>query len=758
MNVVPQHLSKHARAIMATAMTAGVFSLIPFAVQGQGITYTLAPAVSSLQWDKDFGLKNHSLYGGQASIDFERLISLQGFYFTNDKVNSAVNKIGLTGNLANQLKDQRLQVRSMGANVLWKFWSGGVAPFIKTGGGVLELRPDSGKLTKQIMLNAGAGLRFGANAPIFLDIFADDMMIRADRYAIFNPGNTVLPVDPDAKTLRHNLSFGAAVGIPLGLNTNDRERNASQSVQWGLSGASLTLEPFAGRLTFDKKQPSATGTTARATALRDQELAGLRAGIDLGRYVGVRAFYWRGTDKDFKRVESLQSWGGEMQFRLNSSPGLTPYLLAGAAKLDFKQDDSTARAQRSEDKVSLILGGGVSLPLGERFALNAAARDYMYGQGNGADSVSSPSDLRHNWMYTVGLRVSIAGKSGSRAAERSIERQRSMGAQMRADSIERAANRVGARTEDHAAMMDGRMMRDSMMMVNGRLVRVDTTTMNRMRMASVGMDSMMRSTARVIMLPVPDVGELYVRYGTPQASATTQPQIPVSPADSAARRAAEMSGAPMTDAERTAAMNRRIDSLVAVRVQERTANMMVPSPATVAPTTVVQMPATQTVIVDTTKRNYSWKGDGSRGGLLMYTGFTVNDGAQILIGGRFDLGPIGGANSRFHFAPEIAFGAGSGGRSTMLVGNAQYMFGKRKLGATRTIQPHVYAGVGVLNFSDRVGSRDGLEGIINVGYGVSIPLMKNPGTTRAAPVITVEHQGVDFFQLNRLLVGLSWRM
>ena len=61
--------------------------------------------------------------------------------------------------------------------------------------------------------------------------------------------------------LRHNLSVGAAVGIPLGLNTNDRERNASQSVQWGLSGASLTLEPFAGRLTFDKKLTNGTGTT-----------------------------------------------------------------------------------------------------------------------------------------------------------------------------------------------------------------------------------------------------------------------------------------------------------------------------------------------------------------------------------------------------------------------------------------------------------------------------------------------------------------
>ena len=214
----------------------------------------------------------------------------------------------------------------------------------------------------------------------------------------------------------------------------------------------------------------------------------------------------------------------------------------------------------------------------------------------------------------------------------------------------------------------------------------------------------------------------------------------------------------MTDAEREAAMNRRIDSLVAVRVNERTANLTAPAPIVVPAPTVVETPTTQTPATTTQQRsNYSIIGNDTRGGLLVYSGFTVNDGAQILIGGRFDLGPISGVNSSFHFAPEIAFGAGSGGRSTMLAANAIYNFGKRRMGEWRTIQPHIVGGVGILNFSDRVGSRDGLEGIINLGYGVSIPLIRNPGT-RAAPVLTVEHQGVDFFQLNRLLVGLSWRL
>jgi len=728
----------------ALSVTVGASLLSAKDAAAQGISYTLAPAGASLAWDRDLGLKNHSLYGAQGSIDFERLVSLQGYYLTNDRINSAVDRLGLTGSLATQLTNQRLRMRSMGANVIWKFWQGGVAPFIKTGGGIVEIRPDSGRLTKQIALNAGGGIRFGANAPIFLDIFAEDMMLRVDRYALFNPGATSLPADPDAKKLRHNLLVGAAIGVPLGLNTNDRERNQAGSVQWGLSGASLTLEPFAGRLQFDKKSTASPG----ATALRDQELAGVRAGIDLGRYVGVRGFYWRGTDNDFKRLESLQSWGGELQFRLNSSPGLTPFLLAGAAQLDFKADDATSVAQRSEDKLSLLLGGGVALPLGERFALNVTARDYVFGQGNGTDSVSSPSDLRHNWMFTVGLRVSVAGKSGSNAADRAIDENRRLQMKLRDDSLRYLA---GVRRSE--------MVSDSVIIVNGRAVRVMTADTGRRvatRTDSLRTDSIRRASPGVITIPVPTVGEVYVRYGPPQGMGA-MPMPPQTAADSA--RMATMMAA-MTGAERDANLKRQIDSLVAIRVNELTANLRAPAPTTIVmpsqnPTVVA--PAAQPVVVDRTNNPYSVIGDDTRGGLMVYSGVTVNDAAQLSIGARFDLGPIGKLNSAVHFAPEIAFGAGSGGRSTMLVANLQYMFRKMRLGTERTIQPHIVGGLGVLNFSDRVGSRDGLEGVINLGYGASVPLMKNTNN-RSAPVLTVEHQGIDFFQLNRLLVGLSWRM
>lgn len=739
---------------MIRAMTAvAIVSLVGVSrpVASQGITYTLAPTAASLQWDRDLGLRNHSLYGAQASLDFERLISLQGYYLTNDRIKSAVDKLGLTGNLATQLTNQELNVRSFGANVIWKFWKGGIAPFVKTGGGIVELRPDSGRTTRQIALNAGGGVRFGADAPVHLDLYAEDMMLRMDRYALFNQGTNVIPADPDVNRLRHNFVFGASLGIPLGLNTDDKSREDAERVQWGLTGASFTLEPFAGRLSFDDK----LGADSGAVALRDQELVGLRAGIDVGRYVGLRAFYWRGTDDKFKKVQSLQSWGGELQFRLNSSPGLTPYLLAGAAQLDFDDKDTTATAQISDDKLSLLLGAGVALPIGERFAVNFTARDYLFGQGNGADSVSKPSDLRNNWMFTLGLRVSVAGRSGTRAAERVATREQSQGARARADSLKMVAMRDSL---DRGLASGTTSLRDSLMIIDGRVMRVDSATLERLR-KEARTDSAKRGTATTqgfITIPVPTVGEFYVRYGAPQGMTTSFPSLQ---ADSA-----RLSG--MNPVEREAYLNRIVDSLVTVRVNERTATLaraqsqpaqpVQPQAAPAVAPTVVTVPASPGVVIERPNR-FGVVGDESRGGLLVYTGGTVNSGAQIVIGGRFDLGSFGGMSSNLHFAPEIAFGAGSGGRSTMVVANALYNFRKLRLGQNNTIQPHVVGGVGFLNFSDRVGSRDGLEGVINLGYGASIPLLRKAGT-RKVPVVTFEHQGIDFFQINRLLVGLSWRM
>ena len=413
----------------------------------------------------------------------------------------------------------------------------------------------------------------------------------------------------------------------------------------------------------------------------------------------------------------------------------------------------------------MLLGGGLSLPLGDRIAINASARDYLYGRGNGADSVSSPSDLKNNWMYSVGIRLSVFGHSGSNAAEHAMTREQTLLARVRDDSLRLVALREergrGSRKNDTLASNGLRSTVDSngvrTVVVDGRRIVLDST------------GQVVRGTAaNVITLPVPTVGELYVRYGA-SGAVTVRAGSAAPGADSAAQRATldSLRNAAMSTSDRDAEMNRRIDSIVTARVNQRA---QVPTPA-VPPTTTVIVPGATAPVVSTPpaliavpaptdvgdQPRYSWTGNSHSTGLMVYSGLTFTDAAQISLGARFDLGPLGGGTSPIHFVPEIAIGGGSGGRSTMIVANAQYLFGKFHVGTNRLLQPHVVAGVGILNFSDRVGSHDGLEGVINLGYGVSIPLTSAPGT-RAVPVLTLEHQGIDFFKLNRLLVGLSWRL
>jgi hypothetical protein len=57
-----------------------------------------------------------------------------------------------------------------------------------------------------------------------------------------------------------------------------------------------------------------------------------------------------------------------------------------------------------------------------------------------------------------------------------------------------------------------------------------------------------------------------------------------------------------------------------------------------------------------------------------------------------------------------------------------------------------------------VHGRDGLDLVINAGYGVTA---ESPGlrgfANSGARELFIEHQGIGFFGLNRLLVGLVWR-
>jgi hypothetical protein len=642
--------------------------------------------------------------------------------------------------------------------------------------------------------------------------------------------------------VRHNLVLGAGLAIPLGAS-REKHSGPSQLYQWGLGGVSFAFEPIAGRLLFDNKQ-----------GIDDQDLAGVRAGFDMGRLVGLRGFYWRGTNSGFTNTEPIDSWGAEAQLRLNSGPGITPFLLLGGAKLDFKNSFQTKSGARAEDQNSLIAGGGVSLPIAERLAINLSARDYLFSQSS-LDSVASVaelrSDLRHNWLISAGLRVSVGGRSGIKSGERrdgdSYERgmrdQRAIA--LRADSMAGRRGVAASSQRDTVVIVlatdASRTRADTLRVVPGDTIRMresgarTTLVDNRPSDASA---SRGYASDRLVAIPVPTEGELYVRYG-PSAGRTLPKSLETAslPAELSQNDLREMMRAILreevvaelartemstpsrrgeTSHERSltdqqlAAIERRVarrmdDSLATrraalseLRIPVRKADAVTPSARSTTPAVPIVSVAdvdaridariaerleelsrrakdtlatsTPTVLpprvrIDTlpsARRESQGEVDvypaGPRAfpdfsGFMVYSGATVSAGDQAVFGLRADIGPISRRLGWMRVIPEVALGFGSGARSTMLAGNVQLGLPTLRFGKLPGIAPLVEAGLGVLHFGDRVGSRDGTKGVLNLGYGATVDFWPGDGVR---PALFIEHQGIDRFKLNRVLAGLSW--
>jgi hypothetical protein len=173
-------------------------------------------------------------------------------------------------------------------------------------------------------------------------------------------------------------------------------------------------------------------------------------------------------------------------------------------------------------------------------------------------------------------------------------------------------------------------------------------------------------------------------------------------------------------------------------------------------------PAPTTVTERVRERTTGPAGGGIQGGTI-YSGFTFTDGAQALLGGRVDLGDISPALPGFRLVPELGFGFGNSATSTYVAGNLLYEFGGVRLGILGRVRPRFSVGAGFINFSGPVGGHDGLEVVFTPAYGATTDLPLVRGVLRAlsagnrAPEVLVEHQGIGFFDINRLVIGLTYR-
>ncbi|BAH39982.1 MAG TPA: hypothetical protein DGD08_12470 [Gemmatimonas aurantiaca] len=710
---------------LALLSAAAISSSTPVGAQQIGVS--VLPSAQRIQWSDDFPLDDEYLYGGRVALRFGKWVELQPFYFQRAGIGmDSTRAHSAFGPLS---AGRKVDLKHYGTNVQLNFGSSTFVPFARAGAGVLRLEPDSGDRQDRIALSAGGGVRFGIGG-LNAELYAEQMGFRMNPRSLFGADTTT----GASLTTMRNLVYGAAVTIPL---STMREDVSSE----GLSGSTAPLEPFVGRLKY-----------AGEHNLPNLEVAGVRAGIDFSSVFGVRGFYWRGVNDDRDGPAPVAGYGGEAQFNLSTGAGLTPYLIVGAGQIDYKDNFVDSLGFSRSDKTAFILGGGASFRLTDRVRINGSIRDYVMTVDDNFDNVAGTGDLTHNTMITAGLTISLGGRSTPSAREREAElrAERARTERMR-ESRDFELRERELRDRELMRSMEDRDPRSGRMMADSTRVYRDSTVINRTRMVRS-----QTPNGQWITIPVPEQGEIILRYGVPPRASTDSAPKPrvdtvMVPRDTAATRRIDTTvvirdtsvvrtGTPLpTDlAAELREIERRLSARIdAVQQRPNTA----PNITTINPVAPLAPGARDTVVVDRNSRPVFQRLSQTRtSDLSPYVGLGMDDGdVQFVVGLRADLGPVN-ANSGWHFVPELAVGMGEGSTSVLALANARYAFGA--LGGSSAMRPYLTLGAGV--FSPTVLG-------VNTAVGSSFALRSGDKPL----FLNVELQGINLFNQTRILVGLS---
>jgi hypothetical protein len=658
----------HSRVVTpGLTVLMGLVLLSPADVHAQDVSYSIIPTYQEIRWDDAFGFERVRLYGVRGSLDFGPYFSLQPFYAWEDGIGP---RNGLTPGAG---EPSLWDLQAGGVDAMVNLGRGSLVPFIKGGGGVLRIRPDTGDRTDRIFLRYGGGVRFGlGGGGIGAEITAENWTTRLS--SPFVDGAVSSDLFPD-DGLVDSWVYGAGIRVPLGGGYDQDFRGLVPGI---------AVEPFVVRTRF-----------ADEFGLADQDGAGVRAGVDFNQNVGLRAFYWRGVDDDFSEFQDVSGYGAEARFALNTGPGLSPFLIAGAGRIRFTDDFLDVEGSRPDDLDHLTLGGGLAFGLGSFANVELGARNLLMTAGTDIEDVTDPNDLVSNWQYSIGLALTVG--ASPRARDRESDRYR-----------DEEARRLAETRRDLDRLLDENRRLRAGEPVSERRVAVDTVR-----------------GQRTMVIPVPEVGEVILRYGEAYAvqtggvagmSAVDVQRLEAAVAQAIARQAGDI---------RT--LEQRLPNLVRDAVRQELRAMGVqpgvqPRPGVVAP-----------VYVESGTMRWSF------GSMEPYTGIQVHEDFQFLLGLRAEvesarMGPL-------HVVPEVAFGFGEGGTSLLLGVNGRLAW---DLGGDRNYTPYGQLGVALTN--QRLLS-------VNAGYGVQFDLgLRADGRSTR---VFVEHQGLQLYRDHRFLVGVS---
>lgn len=509
------------------------------AAQVQGLGYRLAPSGTYVAFDGDAILSDGFLYGGSAGLSFGEFLELNGsFLFGSDFETDFSDLSGLDDDPALQAAVEALPVRNVdlqryGGELKLNLARGAVVPFLTGGAGVVRFAPDGMESTRSLYLLGGAGLQFSVGDRYALAVSADAFGYR------YNPGTAFfsaadleavgLGLENFNQTEVLNPAVRAALQLYLGGrrpgSLTDLDREFQRQFSGGLSGLSLVVEPFYARSDFDP-----------ALDYSDQTFVGVEAGVDLGPLVGLRGFYGRGADSDDPTsFDDIQMVGGDLRLRLNAGDGLIPFLSVGAGYLDVldaygetSDDDPEVNRALAESRPFAVGGAGIEVPIGRRFRAVGEVRALAMSAQDEGD-VSQPDDVFLNPTFRAGVSFGLGGSAGRdiavvRESELVDERARlqaALDAQRAAASVREAELQV----EIEQARLEGDSLAVARLRAQQAGVRAEAAALPAGPVAATsGPDGVARSLPtpvrttrgeRIVTIPLPETGELYVRYGDP---------------------------------------------------------------------------------------------------------------------------------------------------------------------------------------------------------------------------------------------------
>ena len=393
------------RASLAIATLLTLLLPTPRGLHAQGLSVRVASEASAVRWEEEVGMEDAAFLGGGLSLGFGRYVTLRGSYRTAGTLGTAFSASGYRP-FDSSLRENRVKASLWSSGVLLRLGNRRVAPVLGAEGGVLELKPEGRERTRQIQVGFGGGLNLRLTPWLDGQVLVENVRLRLDR-SLLAPADAVPVADPERDVTRSAIGLSASFGLRAsGGRSSERADQVDQEFGRLLSGDAetlmLPLEAQAGLLRFDD-----------AFGLDDQPTVGLRTGLDLGPYFGVRGQVFKGVTDGFGDFRGIWGWTGELQFNVGKVTGASPYLLLGMGQTRFSDDYRLETGIDLADQTALVAGAGLGVPLDDRTRLTVALRDHITTSGT-LDQASSTSDLRHSFSLSGGISVLLFGRREAR--------------------------------------------------------------------------------------------------------------------------------------------------------------------------------------------------------------------------------------------------------------------------------------------------------------------------------------------------------